>query len=69
MYDKTSDRITLPMVDLFDLLNKAAEEGIRVGKADTEGDHTKDGIGYFVFREYMKNNPNPTGPVTRSGDL
>lgn len=66
-YDKTTDRITLPIEDLFDLLRSSAEEGIRVGKANTVGDHTASGIAFNVFREFMRNSPRPPqGTVYRS---
>jgi hypothetical protein len=52
-YDKTTAHITIPMVDFFDLLEKAAALGIDIGLARTAGDHTSAGIAYTVFQEYM----------------
>jgi hypothetical protein len=68
-YDKTTDRITIPMVDFFDLLEKAAALGIRIGLAKTAGDHTSSGIAYTVFQEYMKDGGSwnsSTGPQPRT---
>lgn len=48
-----NEMVTISKGDMMNWLRKAAQEGLRIGKAGTEGEHTDTGIAYHIADEWL----------------